>query len=191
VDFSYLMELARVESNFNPAVRAPNSSATGLYQFKDDAWLEAIRTFGADYGLSNDVTQVELSDDGGDEPPPMVSDPLQLEVLALRLNPRLSTLMMAENIKRNLRGMSQIPGWEPGRTDLYLAHYFGVDGAVVFIKALDEEPAAIAAEIFPEEAAKNPDVFQNRQHQLRSVAQVYQWLDRKFNTERYGERTSG
>jgi peptidoglycan hydrolase-like protein with peptidoglycan-binding domain len=191
VDFSYLMELARVESNFNPTVRAPKSSATGLYQFKHDAWLETIRTFGADYGLNDYAAQVELIDNENHEQPPMVSDPLQLEVLALRLNPRLSTLMMAENIKRNLRTMSQIPGWEPGRTDLYLAHYFGADGAVVFIKALDEEPAAIAAEIFPEEAAKNPDVFQNRQHQLRSVAQVYQWLDRKFNTERYGERTSG
>ncbi|RLA03293.1 MAG: hypothetical protein DRQ45_03185 [Gammaproteobacteria bacterium] len=191
IEFSYLMELARVESNFNPTVRAPNSSATGLYQFKDDAWLEAIRTFGADYGLGNDVAQVELIDDEGNEQPPMVSDPLQLEVLALRLNPRFSTLMMAENIKRNLRGLYQATGREADRTDLYLAHYFGMDGAVVFFKALDEEPAAIAAEIFPEAAAQNPDVFQNRQHQLRSVAQVYQWLDRRFNTERYGERISG
>ena len=191
IEFSYLMELARVESNFNPTVRAPKSSATGLYQFKDDAWLEAIRAFGADYSLGNDVTQMELIGDEGNEQPSMAGDPLQLEVLALRLNPRLSTLMMAENIKRNLRELFQETGREAGRTDLYLAHYFGMDGAVVFFKALDEEPAAIAAEIFPEAAAQNPDVFQNRQQQSRSVAQVYQWLDRKFNTERYGKRTSG
>jgi hypothetical protein len=191
VDFSYLMELARIESNFNATARAPKSSATGLFQFRDAHWLEMIRTFGADYGLSDDVTQVDPINDEGHEQQPIVSDPLQLEVLALRLNPRLSTLMMAENIKRNLRDMSQIPGWEPGRTDLYLAHYFGMDGAVVFLKALDEEPAAIAAELFTEAAEKNPGVFQNRQHQSRSVAQVYQWLDRKFNTEHYGERTSG
>ena len=191
VDFSYLMELARVESNFNPTVRAPKSSATGLYQFKDDAWLEAISTFGADYGLSDNVTQVELISDEGREQQPIITDPLQLEVLALRLNPRLSTLMMAENIKRNLRGLYQATGREAGRTDLYLAHYFGMDGAVVFFKALDEEPAAIAAEIFPEAAAQNPDVFQNRQQQSRSVAQVYQWIDRKFNTERYDERNPG
>ena len=158
-----------------------------MFQFKDAAWLEAIRTFGANYGLSDDVIQVPLIDDKGDEPPPIVNDPLQQEVLAMRLNPRLSTLMMTENIKRNLRDLSQIPGWEPGRTDLYLGHYFGADGAVVFLKALDEEPAAIAAEIFPEWAAQNPSVFQNRQQQSRSVAQVYQWLDRKFNTARYDE----
>ena len=191
VDFSYLMELARVESNFNPTVRAPKSSATGLYQFRDAPWLEMIRTFGADYGLNDYAAQVELIDDENHEQQPIVNDPLQLEVLALRLNPRLSTLMMAEGIKRNLRDMSQIPGWEPDRTELYLAHYFGVDGAVVFLKALDEEPAAIAAEIFPEWAAQNPGVFQNRQQQSRSVAQVHQWLDRKFNTERYAERNPG
>ena len=191
VEFSYLMELARVESNFNPTVRAPKSSATGLFQFRDSPWLVAIQTFGADYGLNDYAAQVELIDDEGHEPPPIVNDPLQQEVLALRLNPRLSTLMMAENIKRDLRTLSQPPRREPGRTDLYLAHYFGVDGAVVFLDALDEEPAAIAAEIFPEAAAQNPSVFQNRQQQLRSVAQVYRWLDRKFNTERYDERNPG
>jgi hypothetical protein len=191
VEFSYLMELARVESNFNATVRAPKSSATGLFQFKDAPWLEAIRTFGANYGLRDEVIQVPLIDDEGDEQQTIVNDPLQLEVLALRLNPRFSTLMMTENIKRNLRDLSQIPGWEPDRTDLYLAHYFGADGAVVFLKALDEGPAAIAAEIFPEWAAQNPSVFQNRQHQSRSVAQVHQWLDRKFNTARYDEYNPG
>jgi peptidoglycan hydrolase-like protein with peptidoglycan-binding domain len=185
VEFSYLMELARVESNFNPTVRAPKSSATGLFQFRDAPWLEVIRTFGAGYGLSDDVTQVGMINEEDHEQQPIVRDPLQLEVLALRLNPRLSTLMMAENIKRNLRDLSQTHGREPGRTDLYLSHYLEPAGAVVFLNALDEEPAAIAAEIFPEAAAKNPGVFQNRQHQPRSVAEVYRWFDSKFNTARY------
>jgi peptidoglycan hydrolase-like protein with peptidoglycan-binding domain len=185
VDFSFLMELARVESNFNPTVRAAKSSATGLFQFKDVPWLELVVAFGADYGLNDYASQLELIDDEGHERQPLVDDPLQLEVLALRLNPRLSTLMMAENIKRDLQALSQMPGSEPGRTELYLSHYLGVDGAVTFLKTLDEEPAAIAAGIFPEAAAKNPGVFQNRQQQPRSVAQVYQWFDSKFNTARY------
>ena len=61
-------------------------------------------------------------------------DPLQLEVLALRLNPRLSTLMAAETIKRNVQILSSKTGHEPGRTELYLAHYLGPDGAVKFLK---------------------------------------------------------
>ena len=61
----------------------------------------------------------------------------------------------------------------------------------MFLKALNEEPTAIAAELFPEAAAKNPGVFQNRQRQPRTVAEVYQWFERKFNTARYDDRIPG
>jgi peptidoglycan hydrolase-like protein with peptidoglycan-binding domain len=185
VDFSFLMELARVESNFNPAARAPRSSATGLYQFKDHDWLEAIRAFGAEYGLQAYATRVKPVSDTGHEQQPIVRDPLQLEVLALRLNPRLSTLMIAETIRRNIPILSSKIGHEPGRTELYLAHYLGLDGAVKFLELLDKAPATIAGDAFPQEAANNPGVFQNAQHKQRTVAEVYRWLESKFNTTRY------
>jgi peptidoglycan hydrolase-like protein with peptidoglycan-binding domain len=191
VDFSFLMELARVESNFNPTARAPGSSATGLFQFKDYPWLEAIRAFGADYGLKDYATRVQPINDEEHEEKPIVRDPLQLEVLALRLNPRLSTLMAAENIKRNLQILSGKTRHEPGRTELYLAHYFGPDGAVMFLKTLDEKPATIAGDIFPKEAASNPEVFESQRHQPRTVAEVYRLFDSKFNTARYDERNPG
>lgn len=185
VDFSFLMELARVESNFNPAARAPRSSATGLFQFKDHDWLETIRTFGAEYGLQPYATRVKPVSDTGVEQHPIVRDPLQLEVLALRLNPRLSTLMTAETIRRNVPMLLSKTGHEPSRTELYLAHYLGPDGAVKFLELLDKAPATIAGDIFPEEAANNPGVFQGAQRQPRTVAEVYRWLDSKFNTTRY------
>jgi hypothetical protein len=191
VDFSFLMELARVESNFNPAARAPGSSATGLFQFRDHAWLEAIRTFGAGYGLQDYAKRVELIGEEDFEQDRIVRDPLQLEVLALRLNPRLSTLMMAENIKRNLQILSERTGQEPGRTDLYLAHFLGPDGAVLFLKKLDESPAAIAGELFPQATESYPGVFLTPRQQPRTVADVYRRFDRKFNTGRYDERNPG
>jgi hypothetical protein len=191
VDFSFLMELARIESNFNPAARAPRSSAIGLFQFRDGSWLEAIRTFGAAYGLEDYAKRVKPINDEEHAQQPIVRDPLQLEVLALRLNPRLSALMAAENIKRNLQNLSGRIGHEPGRTELYLAHYFGPDGAVKFLKALDETPAAFAGDLFPIEAANNPGLFQGGQHRPRTVAEVYRWLDGKFNTARYDARNTG
>lgn len=191
VDFSFLMELARVESNFNPAARAPGSSATGLFQFRDHAWLEAVRTFGAGYGLQDYARRVELVDDGDHEQDRIVRDPLQLEVLSLRLNPRLSTLMMAENIKRYLQILSERTGQEPGRIDLYLAHFLGPDGAVLFLKQLDEEPAAIAGDLFPQETESYPGVFLTPRQQPRTVADVYRRFERKFNTGRYDERNPG
>jgi hypothetical protein len=192
VDFSFLMELARVESYFNPAARAPKSSATGLFQFKSRDWLQAMRAFGASYGLQDYATQVALIDDEDyEQQQPIMYDPLQQEALALRLNPRLSTLFAAENIKHNLQALTEMIGREPGRTDLYLSHFLGTADAAMFLKAFDEEPTAIAAKLFPEAAAKNPGVFQNRQRQPRTVAGVYQWLDRKFNTARYDDRNPG
>ena len=191
VDFSFLMELARAESNFNPAARAPLSSATGLFQFRDHAWLEAIRTFGAGYGLQEDASRLEVIENGDHEQERIVRDPLQMKVLALRLNPRWSTLMMAENIKRNLPVLSDRTGQEPGRTELYLAHFLGPDGAVMFLGKLDEGPDAIAADLFPQEAESNPGVFQYRRQQPRTLGDVYRRFERKFNTGRYDERVPG
>ena len=191
VDFSFLMELARVESNFNPTARAPKSSATGLFQFKSRDWLQAMQTFAAKYGLQDYATQIVLDDAEDPGQTPIMHDPLQQDVLALRLNPRLSTLLMAESIKMNLQVLSELTGREPGRTDLYLSHFLGTNDAVMFLKALDEDPTAIAAELFPEVAARNPGVFHNRQQQPRSVAAVYRWFDSKFNTARYDDHAPG
>ena len=183
VDFTYLMELARVESNFDPLARAKKSSATGLFQFTDKTWLQAIRTFGADYGLKDYAARVKLIGDRKKE--------LQQEVLALRLNPRLSTLLAAEYSKRSLQNLSYKTKREPGRTDLYLSHFFGPSGAVTFLNTLDEKPTTIAGEIFPEAAASNQAVFQNGENQPRTVAEVYRWLDSKFNTARYDAHNPG
>ena len=191
VDFSFLMEMARVESDFNPMARAPKSSATGLFQFKSPVWLQAMQMFGPGYGMQDIATQVALIDVNNPEQTPIVYDPLQQGVLALRFKPRLSTLFAAENIKRNLQALSGLIGREPGRTDLYLSHFLGTANAALFLKALDEEPTAIASERFPEVAASNPGVFQNRQQQPRTVAGVYKWFDRKFNTARYDNRNPG
>ena len=191
VDFSFLMEMARVESDFNPMARAPKSSATGLFQFKSPVWLQAMQMFGPSYGMQDIATQVALIDVNNPEQTPIVYDPLQQGVLALRFKPRLSTLFAAENIKRNLQALSGLIGREPGRTDLYLSHFLGTANAALFLKALDEEPTAIASERFPEVAASNPGVFQNRQQQPRTVAGVYKWFDRKFNTARYDNRNPG
>ncbi|MCK5394611.1 MAG: lytic transglycosylase domain-containing protein, partial [Gammaproteobacteria bacterium] len=43
VNFSYLMKLAATESNFKPAVKSATSSATGIYQFTHDTWLNTLK----------------------------------------------------------------------------------------------------------------------------------------------------
>jgi hypothetical protein len=185
VDFSFLMELARAESNFDASAQAPGSSAAGLYQFRAADWLEAIYIFGAGYGLTNYMIGMDQTIDAEPASPAIARDPAQVETLALRLNPRLSTLLMAEKIKLNLQFLSQETGHEPNRTDLYLAHLLGTADTVAFLRAMNESPGMMAADLLPEAAAHNPLVFQTRGQQPRTLDETYRWLDRKFNTSRY------
>src|SRR3546814_10451639 len=52
IDFDYLVDVARVESAYNPAARASTSSARGLYQFTKQTWLATLDRHGANHGLA-------------------------------------------------------------------------------------------------------------------------------------------
>lgn len=190
VDYSILMDLARVESSYNPKARARHSSAVGLFQFKDESWLEAVRRYGGRFGLQGYAAGIRRLEAAGKEPADG-HDRLREEVLALRDDPRLSSLLVAENIKHNLRKLAGRTHREPGRTELYLSHFLGLSGAARFLEALDAKPAAIAGDIFPEAAARNRSVFRNRKSEPRTVAEVYRWLDGRFNSASDGKRDPG
>jgi hypothetical protein len=179
VEFSYLMELAEVESSFDPQARAKTSTASGLYQFKDESWLDAIRSYGSSYGLGYYAGQEDYR---------LVEDPaLQQQVLDLRFNPRLAALLAAEHVRNSREQLVNSLERQPGRTELYLTHFFGTSGAISFLKVLDETPDRIAGEIFPGPARRNRNIFQTRSRTPRTVAEVFRVLGRKFNTARYEE----
>lgn len=52
VDFAYLVNQAKAESNFNPSVKAKTSSATGLFQFIKSTWLDMVDKHGAKHGIN-------------------------------------------------------------------------------------------------------------------------------------------
>ena len=75
VAFSYLAELAAVESRFDPTTRSASSSATGLYQFTADTWLQVLRAHGEKYGLADYVVQIEYVPNGSGGGRLVVGDP--------------------------------------------------------------------------------------------------------------------
>jgi hypothetical protein len=186
VEFPYLMELAAVESSFNPRAQAGSTSAAGLYQFKADTWLESVRRHGGTYGLGHYARAVEYTVDDEGNRQPLVRDPrLQQQVLDLRFNPGLSALLAAEKVRDGMRRLSGKLEREPGRAELYLTHFFGMTGALSFLDALAKYPDRLAGEIFPGPARRNRNIFQRSNRTLRTVAEVYRLLQRKFNTSRY------
>jgi hypothetical protein len=192
VEFAFLMELAATESSFNPAAMAPTSTAAGLYQFKDDTWLDTIKTYGHRYGLDAIKQRIVYSVDSKGVRQPSISDPDQLAAaLDLRMQPRFSALLAAEHVRRNKRHLSSSLDRKLERTDLYLTHFFGASGAISFLKALAEHPHKFASEIFPEPARRNRSIFHNKEKKPRTVAEIYRLFARKFNTDRFRDGESG
>jgi Transglycosylase SLT domain len=186
VDFSFLMELAAAESSFDPTCIAPKTAAAGLYQFKDETWLEAVRNYGNKYGMGVYAAQIEnYTDDAGNKRLRIQDPAIHEYVLALRHNPRISALLAAEYVKYNRKRLSNALDREPGHTELYLTHFFGTTGAISFLKILNENPDRIADEILPSAAKNNQAIFRPRLSKPRTVAEIYKMFQRKFNTMRY------
>ena len=192
VEFSFLMELAAVESTFDPSSRASGSSAAGLYQFKGSTWLDAVRIHGPKYGIGEYAGQVEFVVNTDGQRQPVIHDPqVARHVLDLRYNPRIAALLAAEYVRKNMRRLSYSLDREPGRTELYLSHFLGTKGAISFLRALDEAPDEIAGNIFPVAARGNRNIFHAGESKPRTVAEVYEIFSRKFNTARYAEGNPG
>ena len=191
VDFSYLMKLAATESNFEPESESSASSATGMYQFTRDTWLNAVKMHGAKYGLADYAAMIEYQVTPGGYRRPIVRDkPLNKHLSALRKNPRISAMMAAETIRDNRQTLTYFFEREPTQTDLYLTHFLGVEGAITFLRSLQQDPGAFAVDIFPEAARSNRDIFHPRVGNPRTVDEVYELFGEKFSARSYDAPTT-
>ena len=187
VDFSYLMKLAATESNFKPASEASTSSATGLYQFTHDTWLNTLKAHGAKYGLVADyASNIEYYQTWSGYQRPIVRDESMYQhLLALRKNPRLSAMMAAETVRDYQQQLARTLDREPTETDLYLTHFLGPSEAITFLRSLEKSPDTHAVELFPEAARSNHHIFHPRTCEPRTVDEVYALFGEKFSTRRY------
>ncbi|HPD82278.1 MAG TPA: transglycosylase SLT domain-containing protein [Alphaproteobacteria bacterium] len=164
VSFSYLMQKAAAESNFNPTIKAKTSSATGLFQFIESTWMDMVKKYGEKYGI--DTTQNKAT------------------LLNLRKDPEIASLMAAEFAQGNQDYLEQTVGGTIGNTELYFAHFMGAGGASAFLSQLKKNPLATAADLFPKEALANRGVFYDpKTGSPRTLQQVYDFFDNKFSTD--------
>jgi hypothetical protein len=189
VNFSYLMKLAATESNFEPASESATSSATGMYQFTHDTWLNTLMMHGAKYGLVADyAANIEYYVTRSGYQRPVVRDKsLYQHLLALRKNPRISAIMAAEMVRDNQQKLAYSFDREPTQADLYLTHFLGADAAITFLRSLEQSPGAHAMELFPEAASSNHDIFHPQTCEPRTVDEVYAFFGEKFTTRRYDD----
>ncbi len=161
-DFAYLMQTAKLESRLNPKARAKTSSATGLYQFIDETWLELVGRHGGKLGYDHYAQAIRAG---------TLTPPLRARILALRTDPKVAAHMAAAYAVQNRQTLEMALGRPVDEVEQYFAHFLGPTGAVRFFRALRATPGAPAAKLFPAAARANRSVFYNggRPYSLEDV----------------------
>jgi len=149
-----LVKFAHVESSFQTGVKAKTSSATGLFQFTGRTWRGQLKKYGEQFGLTDK---------------------------AERTDPQANAIMGATYIKDNMDTLKR-RGLSITEPHIYLLHFLGPGGGPKLIKTALSSPDTIAADILPESAASNPDVFYSNGI-AKTVSDIYQWASKKMNVD--------
>jgi hypothetical protein len=177
VDPIYLMALADKESSFRIQVKASTSSAEGLFQFVERTWLDMVRSYGGQHGLGPEAAAVTVIDGKV----AVADEQMRADILALRREPFIAAVMAAELLKKDAALIGFKIGRKLNRTELYLAHFLGLDGAGRFIAMRDKKKPANAAKVFPAAARANTAIFFQQHKRGRrglSVHEVYAKIGR-------------
>lgn len=156
VGFEVLAAKAAIESGFQPAAKAPSSSARGLFQFIDQTWLDAVRQHGAAHGLAQEAAAITRTAAGR----LTVTEPAErARILALRDNPEISARLGAEHLKDVSDALVPALGRKPDVGELYLGHFLGTGGATKLLRAVATEPGRAASDLLPDAARANTALF--------------------------------
>ena len=179
VSFDYLMNKAKQESSFNPTAKAGTSSATGLFQFIDSTWLQAVRSYGDQFGIGNLADKITVDNKGR---PQVTDENAKRQILELRKDPAVAANMTAAMSKDNASYLENSLGNKVGEGDLYLAHFLGLGGAEKFLKAKQTNAFQAAADIFPAAAAANKNVFYDASGRKKSLDEVSNFFAAKMDS---------
>lgn len=194
IDFDYLMDVARVESNFDTNAKAATSSARGLYQFTNQTWLSTLDQHGASQGLGWAAQAISRDSNGRYS----VADAgLRDQIMALRNDPSVASGMAAAFTADNRAYMEPRLGRPADSVDLYLAHFMGSGGAVNFLSAMKADPNQPAAPLMPEAASANRSIFYGSGGRMRSLIEIRELFRAKLDhggggtVESYGLASEG
>jgi len=115
VDFKFLVAQAALESGFRSEAAAGRSSAAGLFQFTSQTWLGLMRQHGAQYGEGERAAKIERQSGGRYK---VQDKATEREILALRSDPKLASMMAAEVTKANAQQLQRALGRKPNAAEL-------------------------------------------------------------------------
>lgn len=170
--FEILYSMAKRESSLDPSAKAKTSSAAGLFQFIEQTWLGAVKTYGAKHGLS-DAAAAITNENGRFT----VADPARRkEILDLRFDAQHASALAGELVQENRAALEGRLGREVGPAELYAAHFLGAAGAAKLLQAPSDAPAA---SLLPAAAVANKPVFYEN-GRARTVGEVMASIQRSM-----------
>jgi len=169
VDFSFLMKTAGRESGMNPGAKSGASSAAGLFQFVEQTWLSTLKQHGAKHGYARYAELISKGDDGRYH---VSGEEARRAVMDLRLDPHAASLMAGELTSDSAAYLKGRTGRSPTAGELYAAHFLGPQGSARLIEAVQRQPGAAAAQLFPDAAHANKTIFY-REGRAATVGEVY------------------
>jgi hypothetical protein len=182
VDFDFLVAQASVESGLRGAAhsRQRHSSASGLFQFTAQTWLQMMRQHGAEYGYGDLAQRIAPQANGHLG----VSDhAVEKQILDLRKDVKLAGIMAGELAKQNAAALQHVFHRKANAAELHLAHLLGATGAIRFLEARATNAAQSAADVVPAAARQNPEIFFERgNHTPHTVAAVYGKIKNRIET---------
>ena len=172
-DFHYLLGTAIRESSLKTNAQSSTSSAAGLFQFVDQTWLGLVKNHGAKYGLASLADAISPTPDGRYH---AATDSDRQAILALKKDPQISALMAGEYARSSQGAMEASLGRPVCGGELYAAHFLGADAACKLIRTSQSAPETNAAQLFPQAAAANRNVFFHADGTAKTAREVYGWV---------------
>jgi hypothetical protein len=185
MDPALLMAIADKESNFSTTAKARTSTASGLFQFVERTWIQALKIFGHRHGRSEEANAIAAAGDSG-------AAQNKAQILKLRNDPYLSAALAAEMLKKDGAKIAEKIGRPLTAGETYLIHFLGPDDTERFMRAMVESPQMSAAALLPRPARANRPIFyeqQGRRLKDRTVSEVHEAFEAMMEkrTIRYGD----
>jgi hypothetical protein len=180
IDEQYLWNLSSAETSHRPR-RAKGSTADGPFQFLDQTWMRVLVQHGktTKHGPAIEkhiVARSTVDKNGRYRTKYSIPDKKQRYFImhTLRYDPAFSALMAAEFSRKNLGVLRAELGREVNTTDLYLAHFMGTNGAVLFLQEKHDDPSQLTADVLQAAArpAANKPLFYSKNSAREKIKKV-------------------
>ncbi len=186
IDAEYLLLLATIESSLNPKAKARTSTATGIFQFLEQTWLEVIRDYGAKYGLEKEAKMIRKGKKGNPHLLYVKNKKEERRILNMRFDPTISTQMAIEFTNKNKEFLEKELKVKATNVNLYTVHFFGKNNAKKFFKILHKKPHWNPIDFFGRGVVnRNKGVFYFKNGKTpRSFGQIHSEFEKRINKAR-------